>query len=136
MIRAGATLASGRNQGARFEAGPHARLVAPGSASPSSESTADVTTGAALLSVVTGALFTLSIQGALTFQKYRFDKGLMLGTAMAAANWCEAVVRRKNLTPSRLTLVLITTIATALTIALQQAARLLAVGLPAAITQS
>ena len=117
MMRAAATLASGRNQGARFEAGPHARLVA-------------------LISVVTAAFFTLSVQGALTFQKYRLDKGLMLGTTMAAVNWCEDVARRKNFPPSRLTLVLIATIAAAFTVALQQAARVLAAGLPQAITHS
>jgi hypothetical protein len=117
MMRAAATLASGRNQGARFEAGPHARLVA-------------------LISVVTAAFFTLSVQGALTFQKYRLDKGLMLGTTMAAVNWCEDVARRKNFPPSRLTLVLIAIIAAAFTVALQQAARVLAAGLPQAITHS
>jgi len=95
-MRAAATLASGRNQGARFEAGQDARLVAPGSASPGNESTVDATTRAALITVVTAAFFTLSVQGALTFQKYRFDKGLMLGTTMAAVNWCEDVARRKN----------------------------------------
>ena len=83
-MRAAATLASGRNQGARFEAGQDARLVAPGSASPGNVSTVDATTRAALITVVTAAFFTLSVQGALTFQKYRFDKGLMLGTTMAA----------------------------------------------------
>ncbi len=97
MMRAAATLASGRNQGARFEAGPHARLVTPDSASPGNESTVDATTRAALISVVTAAFFTLSVQGALTFQKYRFDKGLMLGTTMAAVNWYEVVARRKHL---------------------------------------
>jgi hypothetical protein len=117
MMRAAATLASGRNQGARFEAGPHARLVA-------------------LISVVTAAFFTLSVQGALTFQKYRLDKGLMLGTTMAAVNWCEDVARRKNFPPSRLTLVLIAIIAAAFPVALQQAARVLAAGLPQAITHS
>ena len=136
MMRAAATLARGRNRGARFETGPHARLVAPGSAPPGNESTIDATTRATLISVVTAAFFTLSVQGALTFQKYRFDKGLMLGTTMAAVNWCEDVARRKNFPPSRLTLVLIATIAAAFTVALQQAARVLAAGLPQAITHS
>jgi len=135
-MRAAATLASGRNQGARFEAGQDARLVAPGSASPGNESTVDATTRAALISVVTAAFFTLSVQGALTFQKYRFDKGLMLGTTTAAVSWCEDVARRRKFPPSRLTLVLIATIAAAFTVALQQAARVLAAGLPQAITHS
>src|ERR1700704_1759062 len=87
MMRASATLASCRNQGARFEAGPHARLVAPSSASPGNESTVDATPRAALISVVTAAFFTLSVQAVVTFQKCRFDKGLMVGTTMAAVNW-------------------------------------------------
>jgi len=136
MMRAAATLARGRNQGAPFEAGPHDRLVAPGSASPGNESTVDATTRAALISVVSAAFFTLLVQGALTFQKYRFDKGLMLGTTMAAVNWCEDVARRNNLRLSRLTLVLIATIAAAFTVALQQAGRVLAAGVPQAITHS
>jgi hypothetical protein len=136
MMRAAATLARGRNQDARFEAGSHARLVAFGSASPGNESTVDVTSRAALISAVAAAFFTLLIQGALTFQKYRFDKGLMLGTTMAAVNWCEDVARRNNVPPSRLTLVLIATIAAAFTVALQQAARVLAAGVPQAITHS
>ena len=132
MMRAAATPASGRNQGA----GPHARLVAPASASPGNESTVDATTRAALISVVTAALFTLLVHGALTFQKYRFDRGLLLGTTMATVNWCEEVARRNNFPPSRLTLVLITTIAAAFTVALQQASRVLAAGVPQAITHS
>jgi hypothetical protein len=135
-MRAAATLATGRNQSARLEAAPHAHLVAPGSASPGKESTVNATTCAALISVVTAALFTLSVQGALTFQKYRFDKGLMLGTTMATVNWCEDIARRKNFPPSRLTLVFIATIAAAFMVALQQAVRVLAAGLPQSITHS
>jgi len=91
---------------------------------------------AALISIVTAAFFTLSVQAALTFQKCRFDKGLMVGTTMAAVNWCGDFARRKNFRPSRWTLILIATIATALTVALQQAAHVLAAGLPQAITHS
>jgi hypothetical protein len=136
MIRAAATPASGPNQSAAFEARPRAGRVASGSASPGNESTVGATTHAALIYVVTAAFFTLSVQAALSFQKYRFDKGLMLGTTMAAVNWCEDVARRKNMRPSCLTLILIATIAAAFTVALQQAARVLAAGLPQSITHS
>ena len=88
MTRAAAMLPSG--QGAAFEGRPRARRVAPGSAPPG-WSTAGATTHAALISVLAAAFFTLLIQAALTFQKYRFDKGLMLGTTMAAVNWYEVV---------------------------------------------
>jgi hypothetical protein len=134
MKRAAAMLPSG--QGAAFEARPRARRVALGSASPGNESTAGATTHAALISVLAPAFFTLLVQAALTFQKYRFDRGFMLGTMMAAVNWCEDVARRKNFPPSRLTLILIATIAAAFTVALQQAAYVLAAGLPQAITHS
>jgi hypothetical protein len=130
MKRAAAMLPSGRNQGAAFEALPRARRVAPGSAPPGNESTAGATTHAGLISVLAAAFFTLLIQAALSFQKYRFDKGLMLGTTMAAVNWYEDVTRRKHLRPSRVTLVLIATIAAAFTVAVQQGARVLAAGLP------
>jgi hypothetical protein len=136
MKRAAATLASGRNESAAFETRPRARRVAPGSASPGNESTVGATTHAALISVVTAAFFTLLVQAALTFQKYRFDKGLMLGTTMAAVNWYGNFARRKNLRPSCWTLILIATIATAFTFTLQQAAHVLAAGLPQAITHS
>ena len=105
MKRAVATRESGRDQGAPFEVGTPARLVA------GNESTVGGTTHAALTSVVTAAFFTLLVQAALTFQKYRFDRGLMLGTTMAAVNWCEDVARRKNFPASRLTMILIATIA-------------------------
>ena len=55
------------------------------------------TTHAALISVMTAAVITLSVQAALTFQKYRFDNGLMLGITLAAVNWYEEVARRKKL---------------------------------------
>jgi uncharacterized membrane protein YwaF len=88
------------------------------------------TTHADLISVVTATVVTLAVQAALTFQKYRFDNGLMLGTTLAAVNWYEDVARRKNLQPSPLTLSLIAVIATALTLILQQAAGVLAAALP------
>jgi uncharacterized membrane protein YwaF len=88
------------------------------------------TTHADLISVVTVTVVTLAVQAALTFQKYRFDNGLMLGTTLAAVNWYEDVARRKNLQPSPLTLSLIAVIATALTLILQQAAGVLAAALP------
>ncbi len=91
---------------------------------------------AALLSVMTAAFFTLLIQAALSFQKYRFDNGLMLGTTLAAVNWYEDVARRKNLQPSRLTVFLTAAIAAALILILQQAAHVLAAALPFAITHS
>jgi uncharacterized membrane protein YwaF len=88
------------------------------------------TTHADLISVVTVTVVTLAVQAALTFQKYRFDNGLMLGTTLAAVNWYEDVARRKNLQPSPLTLSQIAVIATALTLILQQAAGVLAAALP------
>jgi hypothetical protein len=94
------------------------------------------TKNGALISVMTAVFLTLMIQAALTFQKYSFDRGLMLGSTMAAVDWCEDVARRKNLRPSRLTLVLIATIATAFTATLQQAAQVLATALTQAITHS
>jgi hypothetical protein len=94
------------------------------------------TTHGALISVMIALFFALLIQAALTFQKYRFDRGLMLGSTMAAVGWYEDVARRKNLRPSRLTLVLIATIATAFAATLQQAAQVLAAALPQAITHT
>jgi hypothetical protein len=136
MNRAAATLASGRNQSAAFVARPHAWRVASGSASPGNESTVVATTHAAVISVVTVAFFTLLVQAALTFQKYRFDKGLMLGTTMAAVNWYGEFARRKDFRRSRWTLILIATIATAFTFTLQQATHVLAAGLAQSITHS
>ena len=137
MKTAAAMPASGRNQTAAFEARARERLVvALSSAFPGNESTVGPTTHAALISVVTAAFFTLSVQAALTFQKCRFDKGLMVGTTMAAINWYGDFARRKNFRPSRWTLILIATIATAFTVALQQAAHVLAASLPQTITHS
>ena len=125
MKRAAAT-PSGRDQAA-FEAEHSGGCPARHSGK---ESTVGATTHAALISVMTAAFFTLLVQAALSFQKYRFDNGLMLGTTLAAVNWYEDVARRKNLPPSRLTLILIATIAAALTLVLQQAAHVLAAALP------
>ena len=94
------------------------------------------TTHADLISVVTAAFVTLSVQAALTFQKYRFDNGLMLGTTLAAVNWYEDAARRKGLPPVALTLILIATSAAALTVALQQAARVWPSACPTSITHS
>jgi hypothetical protein len=113
-----------------------ARPIATSAASSGKESRVAATMDAALLSVMTAAFFTLLVQAALSFQKYRFDNGLMLGTTLAAVNWYEDVARRKNLQPSRLTLLLTAAIAAALTLILQQAAHVLAAALPFAITQS
>jgi hypothetical protein len=137
MKTAAAMLASGRNQTAAFEARARERLVvALSSAFPGNERTIGATTHAALISVVTATFFTLSVQTALTFQKCRFDKGLMVGTTMAAVHWYEDFARRKDFRPSRWTLILIATIATAFTVALQQAAQVLATSLPQTITHS
>jgi hypothetical protein len=138
MIRAAATLASGRNRGGPFEARTPVRLVVvPGSASPGTESMVGAKTHEALIFLMTAAFVTLWVEASLKFQKYRFDNGLMLGITLAAVNWFKDVARRKNLRPSRLTtLILIATIAAAFTVALQQAARVLAAGLPPSITHS
>ena len=64
MKTAAAMPASGRNQTAAFEARARERLVvALSSAFPGNESTVGPTTHAALISVVTAAFFTLSVQG-------------------------------------------------------------------------
>ncbi len=137
MMRAAVTLASGRNQGAALEARPCVRLVlALRSALHGNVRKAGAGAHAASISALTAAFVTLLVQATLTFQKYRFDNGLMLGTTLAAVNWYEDVARRRNLRPSRLTLILIATIAAAFTVALQQAARVLAAGVPPSITHS
>ena len=69
---------------------------------------------------------TLSLQAALAFEKYRFGNGLMLGITLAAANWYADTARRKDLPQSPLVLTLIAACAVALTLALQQAARVFA----------
>ena len=150
MKRAAATVASGRNQVAAFEAPPPVRLAIaldpafPGVSAGAGGLFARTSSGqgetnmlsAASISIMTAAFVTLLVQAALAFQKYRFDNGLMLGTTLAAVNWYEDAARRKGLPPSRLTLILIATSAAALTLALQQAARVLAIGLPQSITHS
>jgi hypothetical protein len=135
MTRAAAMLASGRKQGAGFEPRPRARRVAPGSASPN-ESTVGATTHAAFISGMIAAFFTLLVQAALAFQKYRFNNGLILGITLAALSWYQDTARCNGLPRSRATLILIATSAAALTLVLQQAARGFAAGLPPSITHS
>jgi hypothetical protein len=94
------------------------------------------TTHADLISVVIPGVVTLSVQAALTFQKYRFDNGLMLGIILAAVNWYEEVARRKNARPSRVSLILVVTAAAAIAVGLQEAVRALAAALPLIITHS
>ena len=128
MNRSAATRDSGPNRGAALEARPHAyRALLAGS---SERGSVGARTHAAFISVVTATFVTLWVEAALAFQKYRFDNGLVLGTALAAVNWYEDVVRRKNLRPPRLTPTLIGIIAAAFAVALQQAARVLVAGLP------
>jgi hypothetical protein len=150
MKKAAATVAGGRNLVAAFEATPPVRLgIALDAASPSVPAGARgrfarTSSGqgeanmlnAASISITTAAFVTLLVQAALAFQKYRFDSGLMLGTTLVAVNWYEDAARRKGLPPSRLILMLIATSAAALTLAFQQAARVLAVDLPQSITHS
>ena len=84
------------------------------------------TTYAHVISVIIAPMATLSIQAALVVQKYRFDNGLLLGTMLAAVNWYEHAARLRGLPRSRLALTLIATGAAATTLALQQAAHVLA----------
>jgi hypothetical protein len=94
------------------------------------------TTHADLISVMIPGVVTLSVQAALTFQKYRFDNGLMLGITLAAVDWYEDVARRRNARPSRVSLVLVVTAAAAMTVVLQQVVRALAAALSLFITHS
>jgi hypothetical protein len=94
------------------------------------------TTRISLIAVVAAAFFTLSVQAVLAFQKYRFNNGLMLGTAMAALNWYEHTAPRNGLPRSRVNLILIAASAAAFTVTLQQAAWVLAAGLAQVITHS
>src|SRR5690242_2439594 len=71
-----------------------------------------------LIAVVAAAFFTLSVQAALAFQNYRFNNSLMLGTTLAALNWYEDTARRNGLPRSSVALILIATIAAALTVVL------------------
>jgi hypothetical protein len=68
---------------------------------------------------------TLALQAAIAFEKYRFNNGFILGATLAAAKWCGDTACRKGIPRSPLTMTLIAASATALTLALQQAARLL-----------
>jgi len=94
------------------------------------------TTHADLISVMIAAVITLVVQAALTFQKYRFDNGLMLGITLAAVDWYEDVARRRSARPSRITLILVVTAAAATTVVLQQVVHALAAALPLFITHS
>jgi hypothetical protein len=94
------------------------------------------TTHAALISVMTAAVITLLVQAALTFQKYRFDNGLMLGIILVAVNWYEEVARRKNARPSHISLILVVTAAAAIAAGLPQAVLAVAAALPLIITHS
>ena len=150
MRRAAATIGGGRKRVAAFDATPSVRRAItldagfPGAAAGAGKPVARTSTGqgeanmssAAAISVMTAAFVTLLVQAVLAFQKYRFDCGLMLGTTLAAVNWYEDAARRNGIPPSRLTLILIATGAAALAFALQQAARVLVVGLTPSITHS
>ena len=127
MKRAAATIGSGRNRVAAFDATPSVRRAIaldaafPGAAAGAGKPFARTSTGqgeanmpsAAAISVVIAAFVTLSVQAALAFQKYRFNNGLLLGTTLAAVNWYEDAARRKGLPQSRLVLILIATSAAA-----------------------
>ena len=93
-------------------------------------------TQADVISVVIAAIVTLSVQAALTFQKYRFDNGLMLGITLAAVHWYEEAARRRSARPSRIRLILVVAAASAITVVLQEAIRALAAALPLLITHS
>jgi hypothetical protein len=137
MKRAAAMLASGRNQGAAFEARPYVRLVVtPGSTSPGNVSKVGATTHADLIAAIAAAFFSLLVQAALAFQKYHFNNGLILGVTMVALSWYEDTARRNGLPRSRVSLILIATSATALTVVLQQAACLFATSALQSITHS
>jgi hypothetical protein len=150
MKRAAATVAGGRNTVAAFEAKPPVRRAIaldaafPGAPAGAGGPCARTSSGqgetnmpgAAAISVMAAAFVTLLVQAVLAFQKYRFDCGLMLGTTLAAVSWYEDAARRNGLPPSRSTPILIAASAAALTLALQQAARVLAVGWPPSITHS
>jgi hypothetical protein len=80
------------------------------------------TTLADVLPVVIAAVVTLSVHGALAFEKYRFNNGLVLGTTLAAVDWYEYAARRNGLPQSRGTLIVVAASAAGLTLILQQAA--------------
>ena len=140
MKRAAATIGGGRHAVAAFDATP----AFPCAAAVAGKYFARVSTGqgganmpsAAAVSIMAAAFVTLLVQAAVVFQRYRFDCGVMLGTTLAAVNWYEDAARRNGIAPSRPTLILIATGAAALAFALQQAARVLAAGLPPSLTHS
>jgi hypothetical protein len=65
----------------------------------------------------------LALQVAIAFEKYRFNNGFILGATLAVAKWCGDTACRKGFPRSPLTMTLIALSATALTRALEQAAR-------------
>jgi hypothetical protein len=69
---------------------------------------------------------TLALQAAIAFEKYRFNNGFILGATLAAAKWCGDTACRKGIPRSPLAMTLIAAGATALSFALEQAARLFA----------
>ena len=79
--------------------------------------------------IITGLVaggITLALQAAIAFEKYRFKNGFLLGATLAAAKWCGDSACREGIPRSPLTMTLIAAGATALTFALEQAARLFA----------
>jgi hypothetical protein len=79
---------------------------------------------AIIAGLITGGI-TLALQAAIAFEKYRFNNGFILGATLAAAKWCGDTACRKGFPRSPLTMTLIAASANALTLALEQAARLL-----------
>jgi hypothetical protein len=77
-----------------------------------------------LAGLIAGCI-TLALQAAIAFEKYRFNNGFILGATLAVAKCCGDTACRKGFPRSPLTLTLIAASATALTLALEQAARLL-----------
>jgi hypothetical protein len=89
-----------------------------------------------LIFTTAAGFIILLVQSALAFHKYRFNNGLVLGTTLAAVDLYADKARRKGLQPSRVTLFLIANGAATLTFVCQQAAGLVATGLPHSITHS
>lgn len=84
------------------------------------------TTHADVIFVGIAAAVTLSVQAALTSQKYRFNYGLVLGAILVAVDWYEDAARRQGLPQSRVALILIATSVAAVSLVLQQAAQVFA----------
>jgi hypothetical protein len=80
----------------------------------------------AIITALAAAGITLALQAAIAFEKYRFNNGFILGATLAAAKWCGDTACRKGLPRSPLAMTLIAASATALSFALEQAARLFA----------